>query len=669
VEVASFVGRTGELAEIQQLLEATRHVTITGAGGVGKTRTALEVARHLHDRFPDGIWLVRLSELRDGALLAHTIARELELQDQTIRPMIDVLVDHLAERRSLLILDTCEHLLDTCALLVPALLKAAPELHVITTSRQPLHAQGENAFAIAPLAVPGEDVPAAGTRDCDAVRLFADRARAAAPAFELTEGDLTMVARLCRLLDGLPLALELAAAQLRTMRLEEVAMRLDDRFAVLNQASPSVPLRHETLRAAIGWSHELCTPQERLLWVRASVFAGSFTLEAARQVCAGEPIDVADVPEILAALVDKSIVLREGSRYRLLDTIREYGAYWLAELGEEHPMWLRHRDHYLTMARQAFPQWTRSGQVIWYRRIADDHTEIRVALETCLAEADPAALEMAGALWFFWFSCGHQREGRSYLERALALPTTQADPFRTRALWAHGCVVLAQGDLAATDRSIDACRIVGTPEAELAADYLEGTSCSIRARPDEALRLLLPLSPVPERGGIDEAVWMLRQTALAFTRIVRGELGEAAGLAQAIRAEGSRRGECKFTSFGHYIQALADLGLGDLEGSLRHAREALDGNRRLGDSWGMALALDALAMATAASGDPGRGALFLGIGESLWRRTYGRAQFGSPELTAARKGCEAQIRAAIGDAATDAALATGMRTDPVEALA
>ncbi|WP_433330318.1 ATP-binding protein [Spirillospora sp. CA-294931] len=656
--LASFVGRGDELARIEERLGSSRLVTVTGTGGVGKTRTALRAAERVGASYPGGVWLVRLSQLRDGALVAHAVARALSLQDQTSRPMVDVLADHLSDRRSLLILDTCEHLVDSCALLVTALLEAAPGLSVIATSREPLRVKGEARVAVEPLP------------EADSARLFGERAGAGNPEFALSAANRDVVERLCRSLDGLPLALELAAALVRDLPVERLASLLDDRLALLTRpkADSEVPPRHETLRAAIGWSHELCAPAERLLWARTSVFAGSFTREAAADVCSGGPLTPGTVPATLDALARKSIVVEEDGRYRLLDTVREYGASWLDELGETDEVRLRHRDHYLNQARRAFPQWTREGQLAWYRRMADDYADVRVALETSLAEPGTAALEMTGALWFFWFSCGFQREGRDYLERALA-HSPEPGPLWTRAAWAHGCVVLSQGDLAATDRSIDACLATGDPDAALAAGYLEAASCTIRALPQRALELLDALDVSPARGGLHEAIWMLAQTASAFGYVVSGRLPEATELAERIRAESVRRGECKSGSWGHYVQALADLGLGHPDSSAEHARAALAGNIRLGDSWGMALAVDVLAMATGALGDGERAALLLGIGERLWRRTHGRSQFGSPELTAARKECERRLRAAIGDEAHEAAYAKGLGTEPEFALA
>lgn len=333
---AGFVGRQDELARLGATLARSRLVTVTGPGGVGKTRIALAAAAHAAPGYRDAPWIVELSGLRDPALLPGMVAGVLGLPGQEAGAALDALLWYLRDRQLLLILDTCEHLLDACAALIQVVLRDAPCVTVLATSRQPLDMAGEHCFPVGPLPVPDTHfpVPAADGRNGDAVELFALRAAVAVPGFAVTAENAAEVVRLCRRLDGIPLAIELAAAQLRRVPLGVLARRLDRRFAVLTGGRPGALPRHQTLRTAVEWSHELCSPAERRLWARLSVFAGTFSLTAAEEACAQLPLERPDVVSALIGLVDKSVVLREGERYRMLDMLREFGAERLAASGE-----------------------------------------------------------------------------------------------------------------------------------------------------------------------------------------------------------------------------------------------------------------------------------------------------------------------------------------------
>ncbi|WP_283135138.1 ATP-binding protein [Rhizohabitans arisaemae] len=638
-ELPRFIGRHEELHEIDRLLRIFRLVTLTGVAGVGKTRTALRAGDEATERFPDGVWLVPLSPLRDGALVPHAVGLAVKARDQTARPMIDLLVEHLAGRRCLLILDTCEHVVGECALLVTTLLRSCPDVRILATSRQPLRVGNEALVELAPLPAPPEEADPAGY---DAVTLLVDRARRHVPGFALTSANADAVARLCRRLDGLPLALELAAAQLRDRTADELAGRPGPPA----HGESTVLAPHGSLWTTIGWSHELCTPAERLLWARVSVFAAGFDLETAERVCGGGP--VRDVPGTLASLVAKSVVVRGGGRYRLLDSLREYGAAWLGELGETQALLTRHRDHYLALARRAFPEWTGSGQVGWYHRFADEYPDVRLAMETCLAEPGSSALELAGCLWFFWFSCEYEREGRAYLERALDHDAAPG-PLRVRAAWALGLVMIFQGDLEGIGRCIGECRSAASdPAATGAADYIEGTHRTMDGQPGIGLEQLASLTVRPWREGIQEAVWLLARAALVFAQVVTASYGDAAALAEDIRADGLRRGEQKFHSWGHYMKSLVHLAAEDHALAAVHARTAFEGSQQLNDSSNMALALEALAIAVTAQGDPEHAAVLLGTSGRLWTPSGGRDRFTAPEVAAARVECEQRILAAIG---------------------
>ncbi|MFC3818767.1 ATP-binding protein [Planomonospora venezuelensis] len=352
-ELTSFVGRTRLLTTLRQRLHEHRLVTVTGIGGVGKSRTALRIAHMVRNQFKDGVWFADLARLQDQGMVRHTITSALGIADQSPRSADETLVEWLGDREILLIIDTCEHLVDACAALFEDLLSNAPQLTILATSRQSLNARGEHTVAIPPLAVPG-DAPGENPFTNEAVQLFAARAGAVLPSFTLDEHNIDPVSELCRRLDGIPLAIELAAVRMRALSVEQILALLADRFSLLAGASRTALPRHQTLRAAIGWSHELCEPAERLLWARLSVFAGDFELDAARYVCAGDNLSAEEIMDLISSLVEKSILLSDGTpsghRYRLIDTLRQYGEEWLEKLGETDAVRERHRDYYLQLA-------------------------------------------------------------------------------------------------------------------------------------------------------------------------------------------------------------------------------------------------------------------------------------------------------------------------------
>ncbi|HEX6678252.1 MAG TPA: AAA family ATPase [Actinomycetes bacterium] len=655
-ETTTLIGRRAELERIRQLCGDAGLVTLTGVGGVGKTRLALRAAAQMGSRFPDGSWLVELSPLRHGALLGHAIAEALGLADQTVRPMGQVLTEYLAERRLLLVLDTCEHLVDDCAALAETLLGDAPGLRILATSRQSLDVPGEQVLVVEPLSVP--EPAAAG--DGDAVALFADRAADVVPGFALTADNRAGVTRLCRRLDGIPLAIELAAVRLGELSVDQLVQRLDDRFALLAAPEDQGLPRHQTLRTAIGWSHELCEPPERLMWARLSVFAGEFDADAAEQVCADRQLPDVAVFGVLYGLVDKSIVVQRqtpvGVRYRLLDTIREYGAAWLRDVGQDHDLERRHRDHYLELARQGDAHWLGPDQVTWYERMTGAHDNLRVALEYCLAERDgQAAQELAGALWFFWHMCGFSKEGRHYLERALALDPTPS-PARTKALWACGLIAVGQGDSAAAE----ALAAEHHRDGALGL-FLTMVAAAVRgdlSRTASAAEALL----AAEQDGDFGASTLLALLMLAYTKIGSGQGEDAIVVLEDLRARCDQHGERMMRSHGDFFRAQAELARGQLGAARAYGRAALEVKHQLHDSIGVAMAVDLLACTAGAAGQGERAARLLGLAHQVWD-TQGLQQAGVPQWIAARQTCEQQAREAIGDQAYQAAFEAGREGD------
>ncbi|MEV0322378.1 ATP-binding protein [Streptomyces sp. NPDC050658] len=686
-ESTELIGRRAELAQVRRRLGESRLVTLTGVGGVGKTRLALRAAHEAQPSFRDGTWWVDLSALRRGEFLAHVVAEALPLADQTAKPMIDVLAGYLADRELLLVLDTCEHLVDECAPTIEALLAAAPGLRILATSRRLLGIRPEHLLTVAPLPVGDRDGGGRGGEEAAAVALLTARAAEAVPGFAVTDADRPGLVRLCRRLDGLPLAIELAAARLRDLSPAELTARLDDRFAVLGTTEEVVdeaePPWHQALRTAIGWSHELCSPAERLLWARLSVFAGGFDAEAARRVCADARLPEDTVEGLLTGLADTSLLVSApgggpGPRFRMLDTIREFGAFWLRKLGEERTLRHRHRDHYRALAHRADTAWMGPEQVAWYERVVAEYANFRAALDLCLAEEDGhTAMDMGGALWFLWVACGFAREGRHYLERALALSPAPG-PVLTKGLWACGATAVIQGDAEAGPRLAADMRTAAVQEADgtapvdetvaVAVLQLEGTSLMASGQLARAAEILDAVPRSPSVDGRYAAAWSMARSVRAFVHVHLGQSAQAAAVAGQVRAECARRDETWSRAWADYMCALAAMGLGRAEEAAALARTVVDGKRRLNDRSGMAMAIDLLASAAIASGQAEHAARLLGTAEQLWH-PLGAPQSNVPELVAARAACEKQARGLIGDDAYTTAFRTGYDTAPDDAIA
>ncbi|MET8688046.1 NB-ARC domain-containing protein [Streptomyces sp. NPDC004732] len=678
-ETTSFVGRSGELRAVRSLLESDRIVTLTGVGGVGKSRLALRAARQAAEHFADGVHLAQLSPLREPSLLAQVLLEELGLADRIGGSAEEVVTQWLADKELLLMLDSCEHLVAACADMVRTLLDAAPGLRVLVTSRQPLGMLGERCFEVDPLSVahPPADADTAALSG-DALTLFTDRAAASAPGLSLDGARRTSAATVCQRLDGIPLAIELAAARLPGLSVEELAERLQHRFEALTvrDGSPgTAPPRHQTLRTTIGWSHELCEPLERLLWARLSVFSGGFQADGARAVGAGGPLRAGEVVRVLGGLVAKSLVRCRvddagTARFSMLDTVREFGAQWLRELGEEHRARCAHRDFYRDLALRADAEWLGPRQVAWAARLSADHANLRTALEFSLSRGDGrAALETGGALWFFWFACGFPREGRHYLGRALDL-CAEPGPERARAQWACALVAIVQSDLDTVRRLAHALRgTLGGADAPgaHAAVYLEVAALTLQGDQEGAIALLDTAPDLPDLTGPFPEAWLLLKVTRAFVHVHRGDFADAAGHADELCARTERLGERWMGAWAGYTRALASAGLGLPAEAACHARRALEGKALLHDNVGAVMAIDVLASASAAADRGRHAARLLGISQRMWQ-AIGPSQLGMPELIAARAESERAIRTSIGDTAYDEEYRSGLETGTAEGL-
>ena len=426
LQLTSFVGREREIADVVSLLGRTCLLTLTGPGGSGKTRLALRAAA-LAGGFEDGLLWVELASLSDPALVSRRVAKALGVPDAPGRSATEGLAEVLGARDILLVLDNCEHLIEACAELCDALLRLCPGLRILATSREALGVTGETVWTVPPLSLPDPDrsLEFEDVERCEAVRLFVERTEASTPGFSLTQENAPAVARLCVRLDGMPLAIELAASRTRVLSPSMIFDRLDDRFALLTGGGRTAVPRHRTLQATIEWSHGLLPENEKALLRRLSVFADGFVLEAAEAVCAGGGIGEEEVLDLLSRLADKSLAVVDAhsgaeARYRLMETIRQYARERLQEAGEEAGLQRRHADYFLAVARTAAPNLRGAGQSEWLTRLETEYDNLRAALAfygSASTDAE-AFLRLTAELWWFWWLRGHFAEGRVWLERA-----------------------------------------------------------------------------------------------------------------------------------------------------------------------------------------------------------------------------------------------------------
>ncbi len=676
VELTSFIGRRTDLTEAKRLLANYRLVTLTGIGGVGKTRLALRVAVGARKEFADGLWLVELAELQDGALLPGVIAAAVGLRPQA-QPVLDVLVEYLASRRALLVLDNCEQIIDATAKVVETLLRACPTLRVLATSREPLNIGGEAVLQVRPLSVPAPDrrLSLRGTRRCEAVELFVERATAAVPEFTLTEDNVAAVAEICQRLDGLPLAIELAAARLRTLAPEQILARLTDRYGLLTRGSRNAPSRQQTLRWCIDWSYSLCTPAEQQVWVRLSVFAGSFELDAAEQVCSCG-LAAENLFDVLAALVDKSVVIRETSdsvvRFRMLETVREYGRDKIHEAGEYPEVLRRHRDWYRAFAERAEAGWFGPRQRDWIARIEREQPNIREALNSCLRATDlepDAALSLAATIQLFWFSRGQLGEARYWLDHALALEPATATVARARALWRACLVTESQDDLAdgssiarqARDLLASSDHPVVRAFANLA---LSLHSVSIGDSPSAGAPLRAALAVFTEQDDVYGRIWCL--LGLGWVHVLRNDCAQAlACYEEALEVIESYGGSVHLV-YALWGAAVAAWCQGDRDRALALLRKQLQQAREQQNLHMGAIALETLAWVVGTHGSARRTAVLLGAAHAL-AREIGASPVLFPETAVHHEDCARSARRTLGAQAFEAAYRKGMSLDLLSA--
>ncbi|ALG08758.1 hypothetical protein AOZ06_19190 [Kibdelosporangium phytohabitans] len=620
-ELTSFVGRGRQLDLVTRLLTGHRLVTLTGVGGVGKTRLATRIAAR--QSFPDGVWLACLRGLTDPGTLDRCVADALGVEDHSARARRDVMVEYLRDKALLLVVDNCEHVAAPVADLITTLLRAAPGLRVLATSRQQLGVPGEHLVALPPLA--GDE----------AVRLFADRAAASVQGFRVTPVNEQVVNQLCQRLDGLPLAIELAAARLSSLSIKDIIDRLDDRFRLLAR-----PGKQATLRGVLDWSHTLCSPPERLLWARVSVFTGGFDLVAAESVCAGGEIDRADIMDLLAGLVGKSIVTaatdHERTRYSMMETLREYGAGKLDELGATERLRQAHRAFYQCLVRHGVTHnWCSPRELEWQHLMREQLPNIRTALDSGAGTAE--ALEMATNLSRCCFFIGNPNEGRYWLSQALAA-TADPSPQRADATALLTWIATMQGDQQAADELIAVCRMHNPTPTTM---FAEGIYVMlVKADPSAIALLGRARRDMAETGDVYMATlfWAIANILLADSESAHG--------ASSVCLTEARQQQAPWAySWAVWCDGLTELRHGDPARAVELIRDALRMQHDFGDRWGPLWAVEALAWACASDGQLTHSARLLGAAHQMRTRVGVKpiGLFGGAHLQTAEA-----LRAALG---------------------
>jgi predicted ATPase/class 3 adenylate cyclase/DNA-binding CsgD family transcriptional regulator len=591
-QFTSFIGRQEQMVELRRLLGGVRLVTLSGAGGCGKTRLALEVAGALTEEYAEGVWFVELAPLIEASLVPQTVASVIRVREEPGRSILQVLCSSLESKRVLLLLDNCEHLISAAAELADALLRACPHLTILATSREPLNLPGEHSWHVAPLSLPNfrGALSMRSLGQVESVRLFVDRARLAEPTFSLTDRNAALVAEVCQRLDGIPLAVELAAAQVRHMPVTEILARLQDRFQVLATSARKVEARHQTLRATMDWGYDLLSQTEQTLFRRLSVFVGGFGLHAAQAVCSGDGIEMGLLLNLLSGLVDKSLLVAEegtggAAWYRLLETVREYGRARLVENEEAELMRRRHGQFFVAFAQEAEQELKGPRQGAWLRRLEEEHDNLRAALEWSL-RADPnSALSLASSIAWFCEVRAHWTEGLGWLADALEASSDRGI-LRARALIGAGSLALRrEGSVVGPGRLAEGSSIESQPRRFRGARSYFMESLAMGRQLDDSACIARSLISLGEAAGKEQ------------------HYDEARSQYEAGLAVARQSADRQAMAFG--LRRLANLAAE--ENDLPQARplfeESLAISRELGDAWGIAFAVDNLGHLAVQLGD------------------------------------------------------------------
>jgi predicted ATPase/DNA-binding CsgD family transcriptional regulator len=654
-EVTTFVGRRQELSEIQKLLGTCRLVTLTGTGGVGKTRLAMRVAANVQRSFLGGIFVCQLADLNDPDLLGQVVASSVGVRDRGGDALV-TMSNYLEDKKALLVVDNCEALRTACGHLLGELLRSCPRLRVLATSREVLRVPGEQVFVVPPLSIPDADQRLAltGLESYEAVNLFVDRAKAILPGFALTPENSSSVAQLCKALDGLPLSIELAAARLPVLSPKQMIGRLEDRFRLLTTGNPWAPPRQRTLSALVRWSFDLCSANEQLLWARMSVFPGRFDLPAVEAVCSGDGLSQRQVFDAVAGLVDKCILVRDEiaseAHYWMLETIRQYGRSRLTA-EEMRALRRRHRDWYFYVGSTAKREWFGPDQVEWLARLHSDQPNLRAALEFSFSEPGEArtGVELASRLWFYWIATGYFSEGQRWLDRGLELGQYDCAT-RATALWVAAWLAALQGAFQTAAARLDEARPLATDCADstiltyitdtaAVSALLEGDVDRARARFDEVLDR--------HRCAADPAGLVCALNMLTGLAALQGDFPAATAYNKECLSLCDAHGERWYKSY-----ALCHLGVALWQqGAVRKAdaavRESLRLNRPFNQRLGIGMDLEVLAWIAVADGHYQRAARLFGALREIWRALDVPAS-GLGYLGGDHETCLAQARQKLG---------------------
>ena len=615
----SFVGRERETLQVKRLLAMTKLLTLTGAGGCGKTRLALKVASDLVGAYSEGAWLVDLAPLSEGELVPQAVAQALGVPEQPGRPLTATLEDALRSRKMLLVVDNCEHLIEAVVGLVDSLLDSCPKLRVLATSRERLNAAGEVAWVVPSLTIPysrQEAYTPPELEGYESVRLFVDRANQRDPFFELTLRNGQAVAQVCRRLEGIPLAIELAAGRMGMLSAEQLASRLEDFLKLLTGGLTADP-RHRTLRATLEWSHELLSEPERVLFGRLSVFAGGWALEAAEEACSGEGIEQDEVLELLSELVDKSLVVAEAGeeempRFRMLEPVRQYGQERLQESGTAEWVTEHHAKYYLALAQEAEPELEGADQIRWMDRLEAEHDNLRAALSWALEGGQAElGLRLAGALRLFWVGRSHYREGRHWYEEGLKRGHSAPQQVRAKALFGAGFFTSSLGENElARERFEDGLvlyRQVGDRRgAANCARFLGWIRFELGdwERAEELFEEALPLAR--ESGSIRDTCNAL--STLSYMAACRGDVKRARARGEESLAIAREAGDTTSVAYASQFLAVTAMLGGDYERAQTLFEAALEITRSTGNRKGQAVSLNNLGLVALCQGDYARAA-------------------------------------------------------------
>jgi predicted ATPase/class 3 adenylate cyclase/tetratricopeptide (TPR) repeat protein len=621
MQMTTFIGREKEMIEIKQAIHDHRLVTLTGAGGTGKTRLALQVAADLLDQFSDGVWFVELALIVDPELIPQTILTATEVQIQQGRSALDSLIDFLGEKTSLVVLDNCEHLIEACTKLADTLLHSAPNLKILASSREALGVKGEQAWHVPSLSTPDlKHLPATEQlSQYEAVRLFIDRAVLVQPHFEINNENAPAIAQICYRLDGIPLALELAAARVRVLKVEQIAERLNDRFRLLTGGSRTALPRQQTLRATIDWSYDLLSESERLLIKRLAVFMGGCTLEIVEQVCSDDRINADDILDIISHLVDKSLISvdeqTKHTRYRMLEMVRQYAQEKLFESGEGEKARDRHLQAFFELAEEAEAELTGARQIEWLDRLEVELGNLRAALEWTIESNIEAGLRMGAALWRFWLVRGYETEGQEWLEQLLVAADHAQDPsplWRPKALYVASDLSLKQSDytraLALAEESLALCRKMEDRQQLAFSLAIAGRAASLM---DDQARVGILCKESLElfRTARNERGAALALSYLSYLAYAQDDLEQAKTILE--ECLGLQKKMADKWGITETINMLGQIARtrGDYERAIEMHEEGLELARELGSKPGIVYALNLLAWALREQGDFKRASL------------------------------------------------------------